>query len=154
MLISVNDVAKRLNLSNRAIQIKCKQSGIVKIGNKYQITKEIAEQWYKEHETNKEAKTKRNKENNKISQRTNKFTSFIIYLLASITIVVLIAFYLSLDTQIKETKKDLHQEQTEHKKEVKELNKKLNDAHDVIQEQELEIKRLKYKDSLRLFKRN
>lgn len=153
MLVQTNDVAKRLKITNRAVQNKCKQAGLIKIGNQYQITKEIAEQWYKEQEANKETKQNRSVENYKTSQRTNKFTSFLMYLLASITIVVLIAFYLSLDTQIKETKKDLHQEQTEHKKEVKELNKKLNDAHDVIQEQELEIQRLKIKDSLRLFRR-
>jgi len=40
----------------------------------------------------------------------------------------------------------------ENKIEVKELSKKLNDAHDVIRNQEIEIQTLKFKDSLRVFK--
>jgi hypothetical protein len=154
MLINSNDVAKRLNLSNRAIQIKCKQRGLVKIGNKYQITKEIAEEWYKDSEVNKETKTKRNKENNNISQRNNKVSSFAVYVLAVMVIFILAMFYLNLDSQIIETKKELQQEKSEHKKEVKELNHQLMEATDIIHKKELEIQQLKFKDSLKLFRRN
>jgi len=38
MLVSSNDVAKRLKITNRAVQNKCKQYGLKKISNQYQIT--------------------------------------------------------------------------------------------------------------------
>jgi hypothetical protein len=41
MLVSVNEVSERLKISTRAVQIKCKRAKL-KIGNRYQITEEIA----------------------------------------------------------------------------------------------------------------
>lgn len=63
-----------------------------------------------------------------------------------------IMLYLNLDSQIKETKKELQKEQTEHKTDVKELRKIVDTQKDIITTKEIEIQRLKLKDSLRLFK--
>lgn len=152
MLISTNEVANRLKITNRAVQIKCKQYGIVKIGNQYQITKEIAEQWYKDLETNIETKTKRSNEISKTSHRSNKNSSLLFWVCFFILIAVLLKFYFNLDSQIKETKKELNKEQTEHKTDVKELRKIVDSQKDIINTKEIEIQRLKIKDSLRLFK--
>ena len=152
MLISTNEVANRLKITNRAVQIKCKQYGIVKIGNQYQITKEIAEQWYKDLETNIETKTKRSNEISKTSHRSNKNSSLLFWVCFFILIAILLKFYLNLDRQIKETKEELHQERTEHKTDVKELRKIVDSQKDIITSKEIEIQRLKIKDSLRLFK--
>lgn len=152
MLISTNEVANRLKITNRAVQIKCKQYGIVKIGNQYQITKEIAEQWYKDLETNKETKTKRSNEISKTSHRSNKNSSLLFWLSALVGATAVIMLYLNLDSQIKETKKELNKEQTEHKNDVKELRKIVDTQKDIINTKEIEIQRLKIKDSLRLFK--
>jgi ATP-dependent Zn protease len=152
MLVSSNDVAKRLKITNRAVQNKCKQYGLKKISNQYQITTDIAEQWYKEVETKTETKQNRSKENNKTSHRSDKNSSFLMWFTAAVTIIVLTMFYLNLNSQITETKKEQQQEQTEHKKEVKQLQKKVDSSFNVIGKKELEIQRLKLKDSLRLFK--
>lgn len=55
LLINVNDIAEKLNISNRAVQNKCKKEGLLKISNQYQITNDIAEKWYKD---NNKTKTK------------------------------------------------------------------------------------------------
>jgi len=51
ILIPIKEASRTLNISIRAIQIKCKKQGIVKIGNQYQITDEILNDWIKEQET-------------------------------------------------------------------------------------------------------
>jgi hypothetical protein len=152
MLISTNEVANRLKITNRAVQNKCKQYGIVKIGNQYQITKEIAEQWYKDLETNIETKTKRSNEISKTSHRSDKKSSLLFWFSALVGATAVIMLYLNLDSQIKETKKELQKEQTEHKTDVKELRKIVDTQKDIISNKEIEIQRLKLKDSLRLFK--
>jgi hypothetical protein len=152
MLVSSNDVAKRLKITNRAVQNKCKQYGLTKISNQYQITTDIAEQWYKDFENKTETKQNRTTEKNKTSHRSDKNSSFLMLFTAAVTIIVLTMFYLNLNSQITETKKEQQQEQTEHKKEVKQLQKKVDSSFNVIGKKELEIQRLKLKDSLRLFK--
>ena len=153
MLVNTNEVAKRLKITNRAVQNKCKQYGLVKIGNQYQITNEIAEQWYKEAETNKEQKQNRTEHLSRTSHRSNKNTSLLFWVCFFIFIAVLLMFYLNLDSQIKETKKDLRQERIEHKTDVKELQKIVDSQKDTISKKEIEIQTLKLKDSLRLFRR-
>ena len=100
MLVSSNDVAKRLKITNRAVQNKCKQYGLKKISNQYQITTDIAEQWYKELETKTETKQNRTKENNKTSHRTDKNSSFLMWFTAAAVIIVLTMFYLNLNINI------------------------------------------------------
>ena len=152
MLVNTNEVAKRLKITNRAVQNKCKQYGLVKIANQYQITQEIAHKWYVDAEMNKGTNQNRTEHLTRTSQRTDKNTSLVIWLITFITIVVLVMFYLNLERQIKETNKDLRQERMEHKTDVKELQKIVDSQKDTINKKELEIQGLKIKDSLRLFR--
>lgn len=151
MLVNTNEVAKRLKITNRAVQNKCKQYGLIKIANQYQIKKEIAEQWYKEAETNKEQKQNRTEHLSRTSHRSNKNTSLLFWVCFFILIAVLLKFYFNLDSQIKETKKELNKEQTEHKTDVKELQKIVDSQKDTISKKEIEIQSLKLKDSLRIY---
>jgi len=152
MLVNTNDVAKRLKITNRAVQNKCKQYGLKKIGNQYQITEEIAEQWYRDAETNRETKQNRTEENNKTSHRSDKNSSLLMWATAFITVVVLTMFYLNLERQIKDKKNELHLEQLEHKVDVKELRKRIDSSLNVISKKDVIIERLKLKDSIRIFK--
>ena len=152
MLVNTNDVAKRLKITNRAVQNKCKQYGLTKIGNQYQITTEIAEEWYKEAETNKETKQNRTEHFSKTSHRSDKNSSLLVWVTALVTATVLIMFYLNLDSQIKETKTELKQEQLEHKTDVKQLQKRIDSSLNVISRKDVQIERLKLKDSIRIFK--
>lgn len=45
MLINITQVAKKFGVSKRTIQLWCKSEGIKKIGNEYQLTKEVVEAW-------------------------------------------------------------------------------------------------------------
>ncbi len=157
MLVSVNDVAKQLKISNRAVQIKCKRQGLVKIGNQYQISQEIADRWASATETNQ-----RNEHEHKgvISyakrKRGSSFTSLIVLIVLLFFIAVLVAFYFQMNGQIIAQGETIIKQDTENKV----YNKRLNDAFDVIRNQEQEIsikdqelKRLRYKDSIRYLKR-
>ena len=152
MLVNTNDVAKRLKITNRAVQNKCKQYGLTKIGNQYQITTEIAEEWYKEAETNKEQKQNRTEHFSRTSHRSDKNSSLLIWMTALVTATVLIMFYLNLERQIKDKKNELHLEQLEHKVDVKELRKRIDSSLNVISKKDVIIERLKLKDSIRIFK--
>ena len=154
MLVSVNDVANRLKISNRAVQIKCKREGLVKIGNQYQITNDIADKWANNSETKQRNESEHIRQSSHPKQRnTASFGSFVIYLLIAVLIAVLVLFYINLDSQIIDANETIKVKDKEHSIELKDLNKKLNDAQDVIQHQELEIQSLKIKDSLRYIKR-
>jgi hypothetical protein len=167
MLVSVNEVSERLKISTRAVQIKCKRAKLKKIGNRYQITEEIANVWYAAaenqpitpvpaHETNTERTEVLELTSRKQPEPANKKSSFV-----SLTVIILllmlgavaVLFYINLDDQIQEGKTIIEKTAADHKIEVKVLSKKLNDARDVIQDQELEIQSLKYKDSLKTFKK-
>ena len=154
MLVSVNDVANRLKISNRAVQIKCKREGLVKIGNQYQITNDIADKWANNSEAKQRNESEHIRQSSHPKQRnTASFGSFVIYLLIAVLIAVLVLFYINLDSQIIDANETIKVKDKEHSIELKDLNKKLNDAQDVIQHQELEIQSLKIKDSLRYIKR-
>ncbi len=154
MLVSINEVANRLKISNRAVQIKCKKQGVLKIGNQYQLTEEIAQRWYESEGKIKRSEQEVSRVDSYAKRKKNDsfLYWFIIGLILVISIVVFIVFYFTFETQIKETKKELHQERTEHKTDVKELRKKIDSQKDIISKKEIEIQRLKNKDSLRLFK--
>ena len=154
MLVSVNDVANRLKISNRAVQIKCKREGLIKIGNQYQITNDIADKWANNSEAKQRSEHEHTRQISHPKQRnTASFGSFVIYLLIAVLIAVLVLFYINLDSQIIDANETIKVKDKEHSIELKDLNKKLNDAQDVIQHQELEIQSLKIKDSLRYIKR-
>jgi short subunit fatty acids transporter len=148
MLISVKEAAELLKTSERTIQLRCKRFNVKKIGNVYQLTNEIVNQW--QTTTNNETnRTLRNVTRKKVSFNN----SLLMWVTAFITIVILTTFYLNLERQIKETNKDLRQERIEHKTDVKELQKIVDSQKDTINKKELEIQSLKIKDSLRLFRR-
>jgi hypothetical protein len=167
MLVSVNEVAERLNITTRGVQVKCKRAKLKKIGNRYQITEEIANVWYNaaenqpiktaaEPEANPERKEVFEVNSRKeplLEDKKSSFVSFLVPFLFLVIIAVAIVFYLNLDNQIKESKATIQKTTIEHKSEVKQLTKQLNDAHDVIHNQELEIQSLKFRDSLRTFKK-
>jgi len=157
MLVNTKEVAERLQISNRAVQNKCTKAGLVKIGNQYQITKDIAEQWYKEAEQKERTEPEQKQQNTKTSQRSDVKTSvqssLLIWFLSIALVMVMGLVYYDFYNQITDLKTEAHQDKKEHKAEVKELTKRLNDAADVIQNQEIEIHDLKYKDSLRTFRR-
>jgi hypothetical protein len=157
MLVSVNDVANKLKISTRAVQIRCKREGIVKIGNQYQITKEVAESWYKIAEDKPAELPKRIEDIKTISRpnrkNTSSFVSFTVIVLLLMLGGIAVLFYFNLDSQIKESKNIIQKTASEHKTQVKQLTKQLNDAHDVIHNQELEIQSLRFKDSIRTFKK-
>ena len=154
MLVSVNDVANRLKISNRAVQIKCKRQGLVKIGNQYQITEEIVENWMNKSEAKQRNESEHTRQISHPKQRnTISFYTILLYIVLALLLAISILFYFNLDTQIKTANETIKINTIEHKKDLKELNKRLNDAHDVIQNQELEIQSLKLKDSLRYIRR-
>jgi len=115
---------------------------------------DVADKWA----NNAEAKQRNESEHTSTishpKQKNSSFvSSFVIYLLIAILIVILTLFYINLDTQITVANDTIKIKDKEHSIEVKDLNKRLNDARDVIQHQELEIQSLKIKDSLRYIKR-
>jgi hypothetical protein len=151
MLVSVNDVANRLKITNRAVQIKCKREGLVKIGNQYQITTEIADKWADIGETKQRSES----ENKPITSHPKRkevrsFNSLIIIILIAVLCAVLFQFYINLDDQINVATDKLNKNDIEHKVEVKDLNKRLNEAERNIHTKTLEIQMLKFKDSLRI----
>jgi hypothetical protein len=105
MLVSVNDVANRLKITNRAVQIKCKREGLVKIGNQYQITTEIAQEWYNIAEAKPTEQAKRIEHIDKTSYPKRKevrsFNSLIIIILIAVLCAVLFQFYTNMDDQNK-----------------------------------------------------
>jgi len=153
MLISVKDAAKRLNMSPRMVQIKAKQFNVKKVGNVYQLTDEIVSNW---EVVKTETKIKPNRTFKNDSQPKRKITpslvSYVVAFLVLVIIAISVIFYIDLNSQIMEGKSTITTITKENKIEVKELSKKLNDAHDVIRNQEIEIQTLKFKDSLRVFK--
>lgn len=153
ILIPIKEAAAIMDLSIRAIQIKCKKQGIVKIENQYQITNDILNNWIKDKETKSERTEVFKLTSRKVSEQNEKksslYTSLITVILIMLLIGAVIVFYINLDAQINDAKTIIIVKDKEHKTEIKDLNKRLNDATDVIQHQEIEIQYLKIKDSIR-----
>lgn len=154
MLVSVNDVANRLKISNRAVQIKCKRQGLVKIGNQYQITEEVVENWMNKSEAKQRNESEHTRQISHPKKRTpTSFSSFVIIFLSVVLAIVLYKFYTNLDAQIIDAHDTIKRNDIEYKKQIKDFNKRLNDAHDVVHHQEIEIQYLKFKDSIRKIKK-
>ena len=153
MLIGTNEVANRLKISNRAVQIKCKRAGLVKIGNQYQITKDILDTWLLQDEAKQRTIEQTKQTTVKSSHRTNAKTSFnssfLIIILSIVVLMVLILFYTNLKDEIRAHKEQISKKDTMYSNEINKLNKKLFDARDIIHNQEMEIQYLKIKDSIR-----
>lgn len=154
MLVSIDEVAKRLKISNRAVQIKCKKQGVLKIGNQYQLTDEIAQRWY-----NSENKIKRNEQevSRDVSYAKRKKSvsveqSVMIYILLAVIIIFAGAFIFDLKQQNTIKDKIIIVKDSVHKIELKTINKQLDDSVQVINKLRLQNQKLKDKDSMRIFK--
>lgn len=154
MLVSVSDVANRLKISNRAVQIKCKREGLVKIGNQYQITLAVADKWANNVEAKQRSETEHTPKSSHPKKRTpTSFSSFVIIFLSVVLAIVLYKFYTNLDAQITDAQDTIKRNDIEYKKQIKDFNKRLNDAQNVMHHQEIEIQYLKFKDSIRKIKK-
>lgn len=125
MLISVKEASKKLNVSERTIQLKCKQNRIVKIGNQYQITNDILNAWIYETKT----ETKRNEIQISRKQPENNFVLINLFkpILASLFVLVcIIMFYLFYcDITNKNTIQEQQKEIVKQLEEKKTLNNKI-----------------------------
>jgi hypothetical protein len=152
MLISVNDVAKRLKISNRAVQIKCKRYGVVKIGNQYQITEEIVQRWEEKKEQKRERIPNEPKQKQDISQANTKksssLVSFIVVLLILMLSGLCALYYIDLKEQISVSKATIIKKDSIYQKEIKRLNNNLNEAKETIYKRDLKIQELQFRDSL------
>jgi hypothetical protein len=156
MLVSINEVANRLKISNRAVQIKCKKQGVLKIGNQYQLTEEIAQRWY-----DSEGKIKRSEQEvsrvdsyAKRKKNVSLEQSVMIYIFLAVIIIFasVSIFFLWLEN----TKKDktiLDKEKIIMVKdsELKIINKQLDDSVQVINKLRIQSHDL-IKDTIRQFK--
>jgi ABC-type Na+ efflux pump permease subunit len=157
ILIPIKEASQTLNITIRAIQIKCKKQGITKIGNQYQITNDILNDWIKEQETKSETKSETKQKNTSISHtKQNKLRfanqNLLIAFLVLFLLIITVLFYVSLADEISYLKNENKIDSKIYKDELKAIQNRLNDAHDVIQNQEIEIQVLKYKDSMQKFK--
>jgi len=147
-MYSVKQAAEILNVTPRAIQLKCKKFKVAKIGNEFQITEELLNQWKnaKNEERNEAEVTI--KTSQRSSQNTSQNTSHkSIYITIGIATIIILSiallFYFNLTNQIDTSHQELKEEKKFHYQEVMELNKKLIDANDVINTLEVENQRLK-----------
>jgi len=149
-MYNVKQAAEILRLSTRSIQLKCKKHKVSKIGNEFQITDEILELW----------KTGGNERRNerqvvlKSSQRN--VTSFIRFVIAFLIVLFLglaVLFYRHLTNEIQDAQLKIIKNETKYQFQLDKMDKQLEDADKVIRNQDREIQRLKYKDSLRIFKK-
>jgi len=147
-MYSVKQAAEILNVTPRAIQLKCKKFKVAKIGNEFQITEELLNQWKnaKNEERNEAEVTIKTSQRSSLntSQNTSHKSIYITIGIATIIILsIALLFYFNLTNQIDTSHQELKEEKKFHYQEVMELNKKLIDAKDVINTLEVENQRLK-----------
>jgi hypothetical protein len=147
-MYSVKQAAEILNVTPRAIQLKCKKFKVVKIGNEFQITEELLNQWKhaKNEERNEAEVTTKTSQRSSLntSQNTSHKLTFIIIGISIIVILsIIVLFYFNLTNQIETSHLELKEEKKIHYNEVKDLNKRLIDANNVINTLEVENQRLK-----------
>jgi hypothetical protein len=155
-MYSVKQAAEKLNLTPRAIQLKCKKFKVVKIGNEFQITEELLNQWKnaKNEERNEAEVTTKTSQRSSLntSQNTSHKSIYITIGIATIiTLSIALLFYFNLTNQIETSHLELKEEKKIHYNEVKDLNKRLIDAKDVINTLEVENQRLKDSVKFTLF---
>jgi hypothetical protein len=154
MLVSVKEASKRMNVTPRMIQIRCKQGNIKKIGNQYQITNETISKWIDADENKNETKQETKTRTSSISHtKQNKLRfanqNLLIIFLVLFLSIISILFFFSLADEINYLKNENKIDSKIHKEELKAIQKRLNDAYDVMYNQEIEIQYLKIKDSIR-----
>jgi predicted nucleic acid-binding Zn ribbon protein len=116
MLVSVNEVSERLKISTRAVQIKCKRAKLKKIGNRYQITEEIANVWYNAENqpltpTNEPERTQNEQKCLQLlrkhplqAKKRVRLFRLLLYSLLILLVSVSVLFYINLDDQIQKQK--------------------------------------------------
>jgi uncharacterized protein HemX len=149
-MYNVKQAAEILRLSTRSIQLKCKKHKVSKIGNEFQITDEILELW----------KTGGNERRNErqviVKSSPRNVTSFIRFVIAFLIVLFLglaVLFYRHLTNEIEDAQLKIINNETKYQFQLDKMDKQLEDADKVIRNQDREIQRLKYKDSLRIFKK-
>lgn len=152
MLITVKEAAERLQTSERTIQLKCKRFNVKKIANVYQLTQDIVDQWQTE------TKTETNRTSQNVTRKTTSskpsFLFILSIVLGAVLTFVVLSYFFDLKDQITTKDKTIIVNDSIHKIEVNAINKRLDDSIQVMYKLRLENHDLKYKDSLRLFKRN
>jgi uncharacterized protein HemX len=149
-MYNVKQAAEILRLSTRSIQLKCKKHKVSKIGNEFQITDEILELW------KTGGNERRNERQVVVKSSQRNVTSFIRFVIAFLIVLFLglaVLFYRHLTNEIEDAKLKIIKNETKYQFQLDKMDKQLEDADKVIRNQDREIQRLKYKDSLRIFKK-
>jgi hypothetical protein len=154
MLVSVKEASQKMNVTPRMIQIRCKQGNIKKIGNQYQITNETINKWIDDDENKNETKQETKTRTSSISHtKQNKLRfanqNLLIAFLVLFLLIITVLFYFSLADEISYLKNENKIDSKIYKDELKAIQKRLNDAHDIMHNQEIEIQYLKIKDSIK-----
>ena len=131
MLVNINQVAKQFGVSKRTIQLWCKSEGIKKIGNEYQLTKEIVEGWEVKR-TKSESESKNENVTRvkfgEISRSTSLVSSFVLQIVLAVwvvfSIVVLVYLYNDLKNEIEQRDTSI----VEYKKEVQNVKNELRET--------------------------
>jgi hypothetical protein len=157
MLVSVKEASIKLKVSERTIQNKAKKQGLPKIGNQYQITTSILDEWVNSAVNEQTNETKTNQKNVILSRKqpSHSFTLLyvFIFILFSLLAGVVYLNYISLNTQINEFKTTIKTNADKHQFERDTLIKTINKGRTKIHSQELQIQYLKMKDSIRELKK-
>ena len=150
MLISVKEAADILKMSERSVQLKCRHLKIPKIGNVYQLTEDVIRDW-EVKKIGTKIITKQTSKTVTPPKRKNPISvSFIIPVLITLFSFI---YFIDLHNQITEVKKEYKEAKKEYKEDIDVLNNTIRLNETRIQKQTIEIHDLKYKDSLRTFKK-
>jgi hypothetical protein len=127
MLHNISQVAEQFGVSKRTIQMWCKAKGIKKIGNEYQITDEVLNNW-KAIKAKSEAKDYSKQISVRSGAKVSFSRSFILQIVLAIwilfSIVVIAYFYNDLRNEIE--KRDTYI--FEYKKEVQNVRNELRET--------------------------
>lgn len=131
MLVNINQAAKQFGVSKRTIQLWCKAEGIKKIGNEYQLTKEIVEGWEVKRiksEIEPESANVTRPNFGEISQNISFSRSFVLQIVLAVwvlfSIVVLVYLYNDLRNEIEQRDTSI----VEYKKEVQNVRNELRET--------------------------
>jgi len=124
MLHNISQVAEQFGVSKRTIQMWCKAKGIKKIGNEYQITDEVLNNW-KAIKAKSEAKDYSRQISVRSGAKASFSRSFILQIVLAIwilfSIVVLVYLYNDLRNEIEKRDTSI----VEYKKEVQNARNEL-----------------------------
>ena len=127
-MYSVKQASEILNVTPRAIQLKCRKANVIKIGNEFQITEEIIETWKKAPPRETKANISTEKSSHRSTQKSSLRSSLNYYLII-VFFLVAILFYLQWsNTQHQlEGKNEIIKATTDAKEEIKATLTKEND---------------------------